>query len=254
MRLGAMFFLGPCAAAFNGANLNGEYLMQRTPHQGAGNWSTNFSEYPGGVEYFEVYAGPVTSTYAEVFWTALPEVDLPVDVVARFDGKAMAVVGFEIDQVRRLDANDSTKDVSVPINIAYNHHYGANMHGKGTVRGWERITAYNASDTSRIAHHPSPKPGFREVAKVLEPNREGYPSSFVFGYSNGGEFRKTYHGLAPPYAQIIGSPQRIAMSPMQVCFYLPLHFKRILLTILTCPPHILTFKNPGRLIRGIARR
>ena len=26
----------------------------------------------------------------------------------------------------------------------------------------------------------------------------------------------------------------------QVCFYLPLHFKRILLTILTCPPHILT--------------
>ena len=27
----------------------------------------------------------------------------------------------------------------------------------------------------------------------------------------------------------------------QVCFYLPLHFKRILLTILTCPPHILTF-------------
>ena len=29
----------------------------------------------------------------------------------------------------------------------------------------------------------------------------------------------------------------------KVCFYLPLHFKRILLTILTCPPHILTFKN-----------
>ena len=27
-----------------------------------------------------------------------------------------------------------------------------------------------------------------------------------------------------------------------MCFYLPLHFKRILLTILTCPPHILTFK------------
>ena len=28
---------------------------------------------------------------------------------------------------------------------------------------------------------------------------------------------------------------------LKVCFYLPLHFKRILLTILTCPPHILTF-------------
>ena len=29
----------------------------------------------------------------------------------------------------------------------------------------------------------------------------------------------------------------------KVCFYVPLHFKRILLTILTCPPHIFTFKN-----------
>ena len=28
---------------------------------------------------------------------------------------------------------------------------------------------------------------------------------------------------------------------LKVCSYLPLHFKRILLTILTCPPHILTF-------------
>ena len=32
---------------------------------------------------------------------------------------------------------------------------------------------------------------------------------------------------------------------IKVCFYLPLHFKRILLTILTCPPHILTLKNRG---------
>ena len=31
-----------------------------------------------------------------------------------------------------------------------------------------------------------------------------------------------------------------------MCSYLPLHFKRILLTILTCPPHILTFKNADR--------
>ena len=30
---------------------------------------------------------------------------------------------------------------------------------------------------------------------------------------------------------------------IEVCVYVPLHFKRILLTILTCPPHILTFKN-----------
>ena len=43
---------------------------------------------------------------------------------------------------------------------------------------------------------------------------------------------------------------KMATAPMavvEVCFYLPLHFKRILLTILTCPPHIiLTFKNRGQ--------
>ena len=36
---------------------------------------------------------------------------------------------------------------------------------------------------------------------------------------------------------------RVVQMLTQVCSYLPLHFKRILLTILTCPPHILTFKN-----------
>ena len=38
----------------------------------------------------------------------------------------------------------------------------------------------------------------------------------------------------------------VCVKEVEVCFYLPLHFKRILLTILTCPPHILTFKNRGR--------
>ena len=38
-------------------NMNGEtYLLQPTPHgqKAAGNWSTEFRDYPGGVEYFEV--------------------------------------------------------------------------------------------------------------------------------------------------------------------------------------------------------
>ena len=41
--------------------------------------------------------------------------------------------------------------------------------------------------------------------------------------------------FAKPYVH------KIIHSNSQVCFYVPLHFKRILLTILTCPPHILTF-------------
>ena len=59
--------------------------------------------------------------FEKVFWTALPEVELPADLVARFKGKGMAVVGFEADQVRRVNGTD----ISVPINIAYNRTFVA---------------------------------------------------------------------------------------------------------------------------------
>ena len=71
-------------------NMNGEYLLAPTPNGKNVNWSTQFKDYPGGVEYFEVYAGPVNSTYGEVFWTALPEVKLPEDIVKRFKGKGVS--------------------------------------------------------------------------------------------------------------------------------------------------------------------
>lgn len=38
----------------------------------------------------------------QVFWKGLPPVSLPADVVQRFDGKAMMVVGFEVDQAPPL--------------------------------------------------------------------------------------------------------------------------------------------------------
>ena len=96
--------------------MNGEYLLAPTPH-GNTTWSTNFSDYPGGVESFDVYVGDVTSTYGEVFWTALPAAPIPADIIKRFKGKGMGVVGFEVDQVRR-GAGPNGEDVSVPINVA----------------------------------------------------------------------------------------------------------------------------------------
>ena len=65
------------AAAGGEPNMNGEYLLSGTPKAPKPTWSTSFKDYPGGVESFTVYAGPIKSTYAEVFWTALPEVKLP---------------------------------------------------------------------------------------------------------------------------------------------------------------------------------
>ena len=38
---------------------NGEYLVSKTPHAPAAPYNTKWSEYPEGVEYFEVYVGPV---------------------------------------------------------------------------------------------------------------------------------------------------------------------------------------------------
>lgn len=108
------------AAPTTDANMNGEYKLAPTPNARGGNWSTSFKDYPGGVESFTIYAGPVTSTYGEVFWTALLDSPLPHEIVTRFKGKGMAIVGYEVDQVRR-GAGPDGEDVSVPINVAHTH-------------------------------------------------------------------------------------------------------------------------------------
>ena len=90
--------------------------------------NTNWAEYKnalGGVEYFEMYVGPITSLYSQVWWSGLPPVDLPEDIRRRFNDSAMAIIGYEVDQVRRkgdkdVDGSVLARDVSVPINVAYN--------------------------------------------------------------------------------------------------------------------------------------
>ena len=156
--------------------MNGEYILSPTPNgkDAQHKFPTHFKDYPGGVEYFDVYSPPIKSLYSQVFWTGLPSVPLPADIVARYHGKGMAVVGFgsslectcrstvrvwhlicvhtytlshshayahtnthasqshtkslfatEVDQVRKTPQGD----VSVPINVAYNHHFESNMVG-----------------------------------------------------------------------------------------------------------------------------
>ena len=125
----------------------------------------------------QVYAGPITTTYGEVFWTGLPPAPLPADLVKRFDDKVMAIVGFEADQVRRTPQGD----VSVPITVAYNHHYGARLIGKGSSMKKVR----RSESTDHRAMHPGPTPGWVEVPVEHTPSLSGQPTSMVFGYSNG---------------------------------------------------------------------
>ena len=76
------------------------------------------------MEYFDVYSPLITQRYSQVYWKALPPVSLPEVTVKKFDGRTMAIVGFEVDQVQNPTvpaAGGSSKpgsvDTSVPINV-----------------------------------------------------------------------------------------------------------------------------------------
>merc|ERR1719401_3225377 len=123
--------------------MNGRYLLSQTPggHQTQQRFPQQFKDYPRGVRYFDVYSEPIETLYSQVFWKGLEPTRLPEEVVQRYaNGRAMAVVGFELDQVRKTPEGD----VSVPINAAYNHHFGSNMIGAG-VR-FEKIVPVGPKD------------------------------------------------------------------------------------------------------------
>lgn len=197
-------------------NLNGQYLLSQTP--GADGTRTKYPaqyrDYPRGVRYFDVWSPTIKTLYSQVFWTGLPSVQLPAEVVERYKGgKAMAVVGFEMDQVRRTPDGD----VSVPINIAYNHHFESKMVGHKAVL--EKISL-NGPDDPRVKElglDMGHGVGDEEWhVRELAPSTGGVPTSQAFGGANGGEYRKTFHGYPPGYAQVIESPQSIGITPMQI--------------------------------------
>ena len=62
----------------------------------------------------------------------------------------------------------------------------------------------------------SPEPGWDRIPVEHTPSPDGLPTSLWCGYSNGGEYRKSYHGLPPPYVQVVESPYALDMTPMQI--------------------------------------
>jgi hypothetical protein len=182
----SFFLLG--LGAFGFENMNGEYVISPTP-KAFGNYSTKWSEYPGGVEYFEVYMGPITSLYSQVsklhatntikprrlimpfsqvWWKQLDDVPLPPELVQRFEGKGMAVMGYEVDQVRRTPEGD----VSVPINMAYNHHHDAFFVGKGS--SMQKVR-YDPKDPT-ISPMARADPNFMTIPVEHTPSPLGLPT------------------------------------------------------------------------------
>jgi hypothetical protein len=198
-------------------NMNGEYILSATPHGQVSKFPKAYRDYPGGVEQFEVYSPLISQLYSQVFWKGLDPVDLPPEIVQRYAGRGMAIVGFEMDQVMRSAGPDGG-DLSVPITHVYNHHFESSM--VGAKSQLEKVV-FSGPDDPRIAElearsgHGIPSHEEHWVVRDLAPDNP-IPTSMAFGGANGGEYRKSYHGYAPGYAQVIDSPERFQITPMQV--------------------------------------
>lgn len=104
--------------ADTGRNMNlGGYKIANGDPNAATPYNTDFGT--KGAKYFDVYAGPISTRYGEVFWKGLPAVPLPPDVVARYDNATIAIIGYEQDQVIR--GENGSADLPVLIYWAYNH-------------------------------------------------------------------------------------------------------------------------------------
>ena len=151
-----------------------------------------------------------------MWWTDLPAVPLPDEIKARFaGGKAMAIVGYEVDQVRKagdkdVDGSILKEDVSVPINVAYNHHHDAYFTGRHSQMA---KVPYDPKDSS-IPPMMRADPDFLHMPVETSPSPRGLPTSAHLAAGNGGEYRKSYHGFAAPVAYVIDSPQSIHCNPM----------------------------------------
>jgi hypothetical protein len=217
---GCLVGCGLAAAAPPGPNMNGAYLLSQTPggNRTQERFPTTYANYPRAVESFDVYSPLISSLYSQVFWKGLDPVALPDAIVKKYAGKGMAVVGFEMDQVRKT----ADGDVSVPINVAYNHHFESSMVG-GKAR-FEKVK-FSGPDDPRLRKLLASRemghgvPSLEEAWLVEEPeggDPSGLPTSVALGGANGGEYRKSFHGYAPGYAHLIQSPTSIQITPMQI--------------------------------------
>eukprot|EP00051_Salpingoeca_urceolata_P006257 m.83058 g.83058 ORF g.83058 m.83058 type:complete len:214 (+) comp14750_c0_seq2:9-650(+) len=187
--------IGSVCQADTGKNMNkgGAYLIANPNIAAKTQFDTDYGT--KNAEYFDVYAGPVTTRYGEVFWRSVDAVPLPKQIIKRFDGKAMAIVGYEADQVI---VQPGKPDVSVPINYAYNHHYVSWMKGAHAT-----MVELDGTD-HRVSGHPL---HMTSVANLDDPRPDSdIPTSQFFSEGNGGEYRKSYHGYPKGMAQLIHQP------------------------------------------------
>ena len=187
------------------SNMNGNIYEISNPNQTAStSFSTVYSSIHNNCEFFDVYSPPISSRYGDVYWTMMDPVPLPYNITNRFIKKVMAIVGYEQDQVIRING----EDVSVPITWAYNHHYGAFVQSKNTQM--IKVMSDNTKDYGAYNH------GAKQIWKVIPEDNSKFPNSQFFSEGNGGESRGSFHGYPTNVAQLIYSPTVFRIQPMQI--------------------------------------
>ena len=205
------------AAQYPGApgNMNGAYRVASGAQQDVP-FATDFSA--KGYEYFDIWSPEITTLYGQNMWHDLGNNPVPAEIVKRFKGKAIAVVGYEQDQVMVTPTGQPgaqpEKDVSVPINWAYNHHYVMWLTGEHSEM------AYLPGDPTDGTHEAAAgRPTrWRAVDKPSAARRTDttLPTSQFISEGNGGESRRSFHGYPAGYAQLVDSIDAWHMTPMQI--------------------------------------
>jgi len=197
-------------------NMNGKYSVTS-----GGDLDTNFNDdYASkGYEYFDVWAPEIATHYGEVFWTDQGTHSLPADIVKRFDGKVIAIQGYEQDQVMVNPVGqpgvNPDQDVSVPINWAYNHHYANFMVGRHAEM---KLQTTAGRDAYANGAHGLPAM-MVAVDKEDQTDRkfaDVAQTKWFISEGNGGESRKSFHGYPQGWAQLIESPESWHATPMQI--------------------------------------
>jgi hypothetical protein len=174
-------------------NMNGEPVLATTPGGTPGLFPKQYKDYPRGVESYDVYSPPMTTYYSQVWWKPLAPVPLPEEMVKKYAGKDLAIVGWEIDQVIR---NPEGADTSVPINACYNHHYNSNLIGSAArfKKIWlDGPDDPHAADLLKVSHGVL---NYDQPHYVVEHVNESIPSavsSTFLSSANGGEYRYLHH-------------------------------------------------------------
>ena len=196
-------------------NAGGVPYQISNPPAAGGAYSTDFeNNVHGPVEHFDVY-GTVQTKYSEVYWTRNAPIPLPPALVQRFQGKVMAITGYEIDQVTSPHAPPNAThaplsgfacypdcgvgDKSVPIYHAYNHHYFSWLVGAGA----------EVFDLAEPTKYPNPT---RTAVRARRPEMGGYPTSIVFKENPGGEPRGGLSKVVPRVSSWVRAARRLAHS------------------------------------------